>query len=309
MNQDNKIIDGKAFAAGLRERIKLEVNALKEKTGKVPGLAVVLVGNDPASEVYVRNKDKQAKECGMKSFEFKMSAETSEAALIKKIEELNNDANVHGILVQLPLPKHIMELAVINAIAPHKDVDGFHDENRAKLEKGEDSLVPCTPLGCLMLIKDRLGENLKGRKAVVVGRSNIVGKPMAQLLRNEGCEVAVCHSKTENNPQTASSAEILVVAVGRPLMVGADWVGEGACVVDVGINRVDSTQYSVGCEEKKQSTDNRVQTTKLVGDVDFDAVKDKAGSITPVPGGVGPMTIACLLNNTLKAFKQIEAVN
>ncbi len=287
MNSKPKIIDGKAYSASLRDKIKAEVTALKAKSGKVPGLSVVLVGSDPASEVYVRNKDKQAKECGMNSYEYKMPAETTEAQLIAKINELNSDKNVHGILVQLPLPKHISELSVIAAIAPEKDVDGFHEVNRKKLEQGQESLVPCTPLGCLMLIKDRLGENLKGKKAVVVGRSNIVGKPMAQLLINEGCDVAVCHSQTQNNPQTASTADILVVAVGKPLLIGADWVKKGACVIDVGINRVEN---------------------KLIGDVNFADVEPIAGYITPVPGGVGPMTIACLLNNTLKAFKTIEKI-
>lgn len=300
-----KIIDGKQFAASLRKKIAAEIVSIKSKAGKTPGLAVILVGNDAASEVYVRNKDKAAKECGMNSYEFKMPAETTEAQLIKKVEELNNDKSVHGILVQLPLPKHISELAVINAISPEKDVDGFHEINRKKLEAGEDSLVPCTPLGCLMLIKDRLGENLKGKKAVVVGRSNIVGKPMAQLLRNEGCNVTVCHSQTQNNPQTAAQAEILVVAVGKPLMVGRNWVKPGACVIDVGINRVDSTQYTVLSKENP-STEYRVPSTRLVGDVDFANVEPIAGFITPVPGGVGPMTIACLLNNTLKAFKKIN---
>jgi methylenetetrahydrofolate dehydrogenase (NADP+)/methenyltetrahydrofolate cyclohydrolase len=285
----NKIIDGKLFAEGLRKKIAEQVAAIKSKHSKVPGLAVILVGHDPASEVYVRNKDKQAKECGMNSYEFKMPDTISEADLIKKINELNNDKNAHGILVQLPLPKHISELAVIDAISPDKDVDGFHEINRSKLERGQDSLVPCTPLGCLMLIKDRLGENLKGKKAVVVGRSNIVGKPMAQLLMNEGCDVAICHSQTQNNPQTASQAEILVVAVGRPALVNQNWVKPGACVIDVGINRLDNG--------------------KLAGDVDFSDVEPVAGYITPVPGGVGPMTIACLLSNTLKAFKIIEKIN
>jgi methylenetetrahydrofolate dehydrogenase (NADP+)/methenyltetrahydrofolate cyclohydrolase len=289
MSSKDKIIDGKEFAAGLRKKIAEQVAVAKAKSGKTPGLAVILVGNDPASEVYVRNKDKQAKECGMNSYEYKLPADISEAELLKKVDELNNDKSVHGILVQLPLPKHLSELAVIAAISPDKDVDGFHDVNRAKLEKGEESLVPCTPLGCLMLIKDRLGNNLKGKKAVVVGRSNIVGKPMAQLLRNEGCEVNVCHSQTQNNPQTAAQAEILVVAVGKPLFIKSDWVRQGACVIDVGINRVEGN--------------------KLVGDVDYADAFDKAGFITPVPGGVGPMTIACLLNNTVEAYKRIEKIS
>jgi methylenetetrahydrofolate dehydrogenase (NADP+)/methenyltetrahydrofolate cyclohydrolase len=286
--QNNKIIDGKEFAAKLRGDITAQVAKLSAASGKKPGLAVVLVGHDPASEVYVRSKDKQAKECGMNSYEFKLPENTSEKDLIAKINELNNDKNVHGILVQLPVPKHISELAVINAIAPEKDVDGFTYANRGKLVAGQDSLVPCTPLGCLMLIKDRLG-NIEGKNAVVVGRSNIVGKPMAQLLVNEGCTVSVCHSKTADIKSFTSNADILVVAVGRPNLVKKDWVKPGACVIDVGINRLD--------------------TGKLTGDVDYADCFDVAGYITPVPGGVGPMTIACLLNNTLKAFKIIEKIN
>jgi methylenetetrahydrofolate dehydrogenase (NADP+)/methenyltetrahydrofolate cyclohydrolase len=285
----NKIIDGKEFAANLRKKIALEIAELKAITGKIPGLAVILVGADPASEVYVRNKDKSAKECGMNSYEYKMPADVSEKQLIDKVHQLNADANVHGILVQLPLPKHISESSVIDAISPEKDVDGFHAVNRGRLVAGQDSLVPCTPLGSLMLIKDKLGDNLQGLNAVVIGRSNIVGKPMAQLLINEGCTVTVCHSKTKNIEEVCARADILVVAVGKPLMVKKSWVKQGACVIDVGINRLDSG--------------------KLAGDVDYADCFEKASFITPVPGGVGPMTIACLLNNTLKAFKVMQKVN
>ncbi len=282
----NKIIDGKEFSAALREKIKAEVAELKAKTGKVPGLAVILVGNDPASEVYVRNKDKQAKEIGMNSYEHKLPATVSEADLIAKVNELNNDPKVHGILVQLPLPKHISEDKVIDSISYAKDVDGFHPINRGHLVAGIDSLIPCTPLGCLMLIKDRLGD-IAGKNAVVIGRSNIVGKPMSQLLLNEGCTVTVCHSKTKDIESITSKADILVAAVGKPKLIKKNWVKKGACVIDVGINRI---------EENGKA--------KLVGDVDYDDVFETAAFITPVPGGVGPMTIACLLNNTLKAFKK-----
>lgn len=289
MKEYSKIIDGKEFAANLRKKIALEIAELKAITGKTPGLAVILVGADPASEVYVLNKDKSAKECGMNSYEYKMPADVSEKQLIDKVHQLNADANVHGILVQLPLPKHISESSVIDAISPEKDVDGFHAVNRGRLVAGQDSLVPCTPLGSLMLIKDKLGDNLQGLNAVVIGRSNIVGKPMAQLLINEGCTVTVCHSKTKNIEEVCARADILVVAVGKPLMVKKSWVKKGACVIDVGINRLDSG--------------------KLAGDVDYADCFEKASFITPVPGGVGPMTIACLLNNTLKAFKVMQKVN
>ena len=289
MKEYSKIIDGKEFAANLRKKIALEIAELKAITGKTPGLAVILVGADPASEVYVLNKDKSAKECGMNSYEYKMPADVSEKQLIDKVHQLNADANVHGILVQLPLPKHISESSVIDAISPEKDVDGFHAVNRGRLVAGQDSLVPCTPLGSLMLIKDKLGDNLQGLNAVVIGRSNIVGKPMAQLLINEGCTVTVCHSKTKNIEDVCARADILVVAVGKPLMVKKSWVKKGACVIDVGINRLDSG--------------------KLAGDVDYADCFEKASFITPVPGGVGPMTIACLLNNTLKAFKVMQKVN
>ncbi len=280
-----KIIDGKKFAEGLRTKIKEQVSELKNKTGKVPGLAVILVGEDPASEVYVRNKSRQTVEVGMQNFEYKYPATISESELITKINELNKNPEVHGILVQLPLPKHISEDKVIETISPQKDVDGFHVVNRGLLVTGsKQALIPCTPLGCLMLIKDVLGADISGKNAVVIGRSNIVGKPMSQLLLNEGCTVTICHSRTRNIEEVCKTADILVVAVGKPLLVKRNWVKQGAVVIDVGINRVDG---------------------KLVGDVDFEDVSPIASAITPVPGGVGPMTIACLLNNTLEAFKRI----
>ncbi len=278
-----KIIDGKAFAANLRADIAKRVEALKIK-GITPGLAVVLVGNDPASEVYVRSKGKQTVEAGMNSYEFKMPETTTESELLAKVAELNLDPKVHGILVQLPLPKHINEDAVISAISPEKDVDGFHVINVGKLATGQKGLVPCTPLGSLMLLKDALGD-LSGKHAVVIGRSNIVGKPMAQLLLRESCTVTIAHSKTTNLPELLKTADIVVAAVGRPLMVKGEWLKQGATVIDVGINRIDAGDGK----------------TKLVGDVDYDSCLGIAGAITPVPGGVGPMTIACLLENTVRA--------
>jgi methylenetetrahydrofolate dehydrogenase (NADP+)/methenyltetrahydrofolate cyclohydrolase len=280
-----QIIDGKKFAEDLRKNIAIEVNSLKLQTGKTPGLAVILVGEDPASEVYVRNKSKQTVEVGMNNYEYKLPSQTTEAELLKKIDELNKNNDVHGILVQLPLPKHINENAVINAISPEKDVDGFHAINAGKLATNQDGLVPCTPLGCIIMLKHYVG-NLEGKNAVVIGKSNIVGRPMAQLLLNEGCTVTVCHSKTANITEFTSKADILVVAVGRPGLVKSDWVKQGAVVIDVGINRIE--------------VDGKV---KLTGDVAFEEVAEKTSFITPVPGGVGPMTIACLLKNTLKAFK------
>jgi methylenetetrahydrofolate dehydrogenase (NADP+)/methenyltetrahydrofolate cyclohydrolase len=285
----DKIINGKDFSLKLRNKITEEVSSLNEKLGKVPGLAVILVGDDPASQVYVANKGKQTVECGMESFEFKFNSDISEEELINKIEELNNDEKVNGILVQLPLPKHISENKVIQSIKREKDVDGFHIENRGLLVVGEDALVPCTPLGCLMLLEDRVGkQDLVGKNAVIIGRSNIVGKPMSQLLLNTGCTVTVCHSKTKDIKSICRNADILVAAVGKPKMINSDWVKEGAYIIDVGINRIKT-------DEGKN---------KLVGDVDFDDVFDRCEAITPVPGGVGPMTIACLLSNTLKAFKK-----
>ncbi|MCE2927087.1 MAG: bifunctional methylenetetrahydrofolate dehydrogenase/methenyltetrahydrofolate cyclohydrolase FolD [Rickettsiales bacterium] len=274
-----KLIDGKAFAASLRADIAKRVAQLKAKKNITPGLAVVLVGSDPASEVYVKNKAKQTVEAGMRSFEYKLPETTSEAELLAKVVELNSNPDVHGILVQLPLPKHIDETAVIQAIHPDKDVDGFHVINAGRLATGQDGFVPCTPLGCWMLLKDNLS-SLAGLHAVVIGRSNIVGKPMAQLLLKESCTVTIAHSKTKDLPTLIKTADIVVAAVGRPKMVMGEWLKQGAVVIDVGINRVDG---------------------KLVGDVDFASCQGIAAAITPVPGGVGPMTIACLLENTLKA--------
>jgi methylenetetrahydrofolate dehydrogenase (NADP+)/methenyltetrahydrofolate cyclohydrolase len=285
------IIDGKAFAARVRETVKNEVTRVKAETGKTPGLAVVLVGEDPASQVYVRNKGKQTAECGMESFEFKMDDSVTQDELIAKVNELNADEAVNGILVQLPLPKHIDENAVIETISPDKDVDGFHVINTGRLATGQKAMVPCTPLGCIMMLKDKLGD-LTGLNAVVIGRSNIVGKPMAALLLEESCTVTITHSRTKNIEAICKQADILVAAVGRPEMVNKDWVKPGATIIDVGINRIER-------DGKK----------KLVGDVDFNDVNDIAGAITPVPGGVGPMTIACLLRNTLVAFCRSNHLN
>ncbi len=278
------IIDGKAFAANLKEKIALKVAQLKENHDLIPGLAVVLVGEDPASQVYVRNKNKSTIAAGMNSYEYLMNDDVSEADLIKKVEELNNDPAVHGILVQLPLPKHINEAAVIESISPEKDVDGFHVINSGLLATGGKGMVPCTPLGCIMMLKDKLG-NLSGLDAVVVGRSNIVGKPMAQLLLNESCTVTIAHSRTKNLAEVVGRSDIVVAAVGVPELVKGDWIKEGATVIDVGINRIEK-------EDGK---------TKLVGDVEFEGASKRAGAITPVPGGVGPMTIAVLLANTVTA--------
>ena len=284
MTDENRI-DGKAFAAELRSRIARHVSTLKASHGLTPGLAVVLVGEDPASQVYVRSKGKQTVEAGMASFEHKLDASTPEAELLALIDRLNNDPEVHGILVQLPLPDQISEEKVLAAIRPEKDVDGFHVINVGLLATGGDGMVPCTPLGCIMLLKDRLGD-LSGLNAVVVGRSNIVGKPMAALLLRESCTVTIAHSRTRDLPALCRTADILVAAVGRAEMIDGDWVKPGATVIDVGINRVP------GSEPGK---------TRLVGDVDYASAATRAGAITPVPGGVGPMTIACLLANTLTA--------
>ena len=279
-----KIIDGKAFAERLRQRIAVAVTGLKASHGWVPGLAVVLVGEDPASRVYVRNKARQTAECGMRSFEHKLPATAGQAELLAIVRTLNEDPAVNGILVQLPLPRQIDPQAIIDAIDPAKDVDGFHVVNAGRLATGGQALVPCTPLGCLMLLKDRLGD-LAGRRAVVVGRSNIVGKPMAALLIGESCTVTVAHSRTRDLAGECRRADILVAAVGKAEMIRGDWIGEGATVIDVGINRVE------GADGK----------ARLVGDVAFAEALPRAGAITPVPGGVGPMTIACLLLNTLRA--------
>ncbi len=285
-----KIIDGKAFAESLRGRLAAEVAELRSRHGLQPGLAVVLVGENPASQVYVRNKAKQTVEVGMASFEHKLPATTSQAELLALVARLNADPQVNGILVQLPLPKQIDPQAVLDAIDPAKDVDGFHVVNAGRLATGGQALVPCTPLGCLMLLKDRLGE-LAGRRAVVVGRSNIVGKPMAQLLLAESCTVTIAHSRTRDLAGECRRAEILVAAVGRPEMVRGDWIQPGATVIDVGINRVE-----------------RDGKTRLVGDVAYEEAVKVAGAITPVPGGVGPMTIACLLQNTLTAARRQRGI-
>ena len=281
-----KIIDGKAFAEGLRNRVADQVRELKENHNLTPGLAVVLVGEDAASQIYVRNKNKMTLEAGMKGFEHRLPAETSQKELLTLIEGLNSDPEVHGILVQLPLPDQIDEQAVLAKIDPTKDVDGFHVYNAGKLATGSDGLVPCTPLGCIMMIKDQLGDDLSGKQALVNGRSNIVGKPMAALLLKENCTVTIAHSRTADLPGEARRADILVAAVGRAQMVKGDWVKEGAVVIDVGMNRLPP---------------NAEGKSKLCGDVDFDEAKEVAGAITPVPGGVGPMTIACLLQNTVTA--------
>ncbi len=278
------IIDGKAFAAGLRERIAQAVKIIGSDHAIKPGLAVVLVGEDPASQVYVRNKGKQTIAAGMDSFEHKLPADTSEQDLLALVEQLNNDAKVNGILVQLPLPKQIDESKVINSISVDKDVDGFHIENVGKLAIGEDSLLPCTPAGCLMLLKDHIGD-LSGKNAVIVGRSNIVGKPVAMLLLRESCTVTIAHSRTRDLPAVCRQADIVVAAVGVAELVKGDWIKPGAVVIDVGINRVQGENGS----------------NKLVGDVDYQAAMKIADGVTPVPGGVGPMTIACLLRNTVIA--------
>jgi methylenetetrahydrofolate dehydrogenase (NADP+)/methenyltetrahydrofolate cyclohydrolase len=284
------LIDGKAFAAGLVERVAAASARLEAAHGLKPGLAVVIVGEDPASQVYVRNKGETTQRAGMRSDTHRLSAGTSQADLLALIADLNADAGIHGILVQLPLPGHIDASTVLDAIHPDKDVDGFHVVNAGRLAVGLPGLVPCTPLGCLMLLKAELGD-LSGLNAVIVGRSNIVGKPMAQLLLAESCTVTVAHSRTRDLPTLCRTADILVAAVGRPEMVRGDWIKPGATVIDVGINRVPSRDPEKAAEGK----------TRLVGDVAFAEAAEVAGRITPVPGGVGPMTIACLLANTYSA--------
>ena len=278
------IIDGKAFSAKVQQMVTDHVTAMKADHGITPGLAVVLVGEDPASEVYVRSKGKRTVEAGMNSYEHRLDATTSQAELLALIDQLNADQSVHGILVQLPLPDHIDSALVINAIDPAKDVDGFHISNVGLLGTGQKSMVPCTPLGCLMMLRDHHG-SLSGLNAVVVGRSNIVGKPMAQLLLGDSCTVTIAHSRSKDLAAICRGADILVAAVGRPEMITGDFVKEGATVIDVGINRIATPEGK----------------TRLVGDCHFDSCAAKAGAITPVPGGVGPMTIACLLANTLTA--------
>ncbi|TCT11770.1 methenyltetrahydrofolate cyclohydrolase /5,10-methylenetetrahydrofolate dehydrogenase (NADP+) [Tepidamorphus gemmatus] len=282
-----RIIDGKAIAAGLRAEVAAGVARLKESHGITPGLAVVLVGEDPASAVYVRNKGRQTVEAGMASFEHRLDASTSQAALLDLVRRLNDDPAVNGILVQLPLPGHIDPAAVIDTIDPAKDVDGFHVVNAGRLATGLPALVPCTPVGCVILAK-QVHPDLTGLEAVVVGRSNIVGKPVAQLLLAENCTVTIAHSRTRAVADVCRRADLLVAAVGRPEMIRGGWVKPGATVIDVGINRVAAGDG----------------TARLVGDVAFDEARQVAGAITPVPGGVGPMTIACLLRNTLEATRR-----
>lgn len=280
-------IDGKAFAATVREKVAGHVARLKEVHDLIPGLAVVLVGEDPASQVYVRNKGKQTIEVGMNSFEHKLPVDTSQEDLLALLDKLNADPEIHGILVQLPLPSHLNEDLVISRISPEKDVDGFHISNVGLLATGQKAMVPCTPLGCLMMLRDHHG-SLSGLNAVVVGRSNIVGKPMASLLLRDSCTVTIAHSRTKDIEALCRGADIVVAAVGRPQMVTGDWIKPGATVIDVGINRIDAPEKGEG-------------KTRLVGDCDFDSCAEVAGAITPVPGGVGPMTIACLLANTVTA--------
>ena len=275
------IIDGKKEAAILREEIKNEIAELKKKTNKVPGLTVILIGEFAPSQIYVRNKEKNSKEVGINSNVIKYPSDVSEKEVLNKIEELNKDKNISGILVQLPLPDQINKEKIINAINPFKDVDGFNPVNVGNLASGYKAIVPCTPLGCLLLIK-KVEKNLTGKHAVIIGRSNLNGKPMAQLLLKENCTVTIVHSKSKNLQNECLKADILVAAVGVPNLVKKDWVKNDAIVIDVGINKVDD---------------------KIIGDVNFDEIKDKVKAITPVPGGVGPMTIACLLSNTLKCFK------
>ena len=293
---DAQVIDGKAFAAGLTTRIGDAVKDYMAKGHQQPGLAVVLVGEDPASQVYVRNKIKTTIETGMRSIEHKLDVSTSQDELLALIDELNNDHSIDGILVQLPLPDQINADAVIDAINPEKDVDGFHVTNVGRFSTGLPSNIPCTPYGCLMLLRDHFGNDLSGKNAVVIGRSNIVGKPMAQLLLGESCTVTIAHSRTKDLPGLCRSADIVVAAVGRPEMVKADWIGEGAVVIDVGINRVPAPERGEG-------------KFRLTGDVDYEDAATKASAITPVPGGVGPMTIACLLRNTLVAAARRRGVD
>jgi len=285
MSEANKI-DGKAFAAKLRADIGRKVTILKEKHGLTPGLSVVLVGEDPASEVYVRNKGKATLEAGMKSDTFNMAKDSNHDAVMAKVEELNADPSVHGILVQLPLPDQVDADAIINAINPDKDVDGFHTLNVGRLNTGQDAMVPCTPVGCMVMLKEVLGD-LTGKQAIVVGRSNIVGKPMAALLLKEHCTVTIAHSRTKDLAAECRRADIVIAAVGRAKMIKGDWIKPGATVIDVGINRIEDASTKSG--------------TRLVGDVDYAEAVQVAGAITPVPGGVGPMTIACLLKNTVTA--------
>ncbi|MCY3675063.1 MAG: bifunctional methylenetetrahydrofolate dehydrogenase/methenyltetrahydrofolate cyclohydrolase FolD [Paracoccaceae bacterium] len=289
-----KIIDGKSFAQKLRSRIASTVAEIRTSKGIGPGLAVILVGQDPASEVYVRNKAKQTSEVGMESFKYILDADVSEESLLDLIDDVNRNDSIHGLLVQLPLPDHIDSDLVINSISPQKDVDGFHISNVGLLSTGQKAMVPCTPLGCKLMLLDYHG-SLLGMNAVVVGRSNIVGKPMANLLLQENCTITIAHSRTRDLPAVCREADILVAAVGRPNFIKGSWIKPGATVIDVGINRINNP-------------DPAVSKPKLVGDVDFDEAIDVAGAITPVPGGVGPMTIACLLANTVTSFCRTEGL-
>ncbi|MBX7487049.1 bifunctional methylenetetrahydrofolate dehydrogenase/methenyltetrahydrofolate cyclohydrolase FolD [Qipengyuania sp. GH25] len=289
-----EVIDGKAFAAQLRERVGVQAAKFEEQAGRKAGLAVVLVGEDPASQVYVRSKHKATVAANMESFEHRLPADTSDADLLALVERLNTDPAVDGILVQLPLPGHLDEQAVIAAISPDKDVDGFHVINAGRLAVGQTGFVPCTPLGCMMLLADRLGD-LSGLEAVVIGRSNIVGKPMAQLLLDANATVTIAHSRTKDLPGVVRRADIVVAAVGRPEMVKGDWLKDGATIIDVGINRLPPEPGS--------------DKGRLVGDVDYAAARNVASAITPVPGGVGPMTIAVLLRNTLVAAHRNEGLD
>ena len=282
-----RLIDGRATAEKVRAEVARQVAVLAARHGVTPGLAAILVGEDPASEIYVRNKGRHTRQAGMRSFETRLPASTSQAELLDHIARLNADFTVHGILVQLPLPRQIDELAVIDAIAPHKDIDGFSIINTGLMAARGSGMTPCTPLGCLLLLKEYMGD-LSGQRALVVGRSNIVGKPMVQLLLREHCTVTVAHSRTRDLADECRRADILIAAIGKPKLIKGDWIRPGATVIDVGINRI-SVPSSDGPREK------------LVGDVDFDAAVRVAGAITPVPGGVGPMTIACLLRNTVIA--------
>ncbi|WBT05266.1 bifunctional methylenetetrahydrofolate dehydrogenase/methenyltetrahydrofolate cyclohydrolase [Brevundimonas vesicularis] len=291
------LIDGKAFSAALVERVGAAVARLEAAHGVKPGLTVVIVGEDPASQIYVRNKGETTLRAGMRSDTHRLAESTGQDELLALIAQLNADAGIHGILVQLPLPAHIDATVVLDAISPDKDVDGFHVVNAGRLAVGLPGLVPCTPLGCLMLLKDRLGD-LSGLNAVIVGRSNIVGKPMAQLLLAESCTVTIAHSRTRDLPEVCRRADILVAAVGRPEMIKGDWIKPGATVIDVGINRVPTDDPVKAAEGK----------TRVVGDVAFKEAVEVAGRITPVPGGVGPMTIACLLANTYSAACRLNNI-
>jgi len=294
MNSSPKLIDGKQVAADLRRAMAAAVAELKTAHGLVPGLAVVLVGEHAPSQIYVRNKQRAAHEVGLNSFEYNLPATTSQDELLTLIAELNADAKVHGILVQLPLPQQIDPMAVLHAIDPVKDVDGFHEVNAGRLAVGLPAMIPCTPKGCLYLLKDYLKLSLAGQRALVIGRSNIVGKPMAALLLGEGCTVTIAHSKTKNLAEECARADIIVAAIGKPEFVRGEWIKDGAVIIDVGINRVDDA--------------NNPRGYRVAGDVDFKSAAPRAAAITPVPGGVGPMTIACLLSNTIKAACIITGV-